>query len=197
MTNNFLFDLVAPLYDRVIGFDTTSQLIPLLNLTGTERLLDAGGGTGRITEIIAPYAGETWIGDLSMPMLRQAQSKHMASLANTSTTALPFASGSFERILVVDALHHFPEQQQTLIELWRILKPGGRMVIEEPNIHKFGVKLVALGEKLALMGSHFHTPEKIAGMVKGFPDAFVTLEISSLNAAWIIADKQPEIMMVN
>jgi demethylmenaquinone methyltransferase/2-methoxy-6-polyprenyl-1,4-benzoquinol methylase len=197
MTNNFLFDILAPLYDRVIGFDTTSQLIPLLNLDGTQRLLDAGGGTGRITEVIAPYAGETWIGDLSMPMLRQAQSKNMAVLTNTSTTALPFKSSSFERILVVDALHHFPEQQQTLVELWRILKPGGRLVIEEPNIHKFGVKLVALAEKLALMGSHFHTPEQIARMVGKFSDALVTLEMSSLNAAWIIADKQTEVMMVN
>lgn len=197
MTNNFLFDLVAPLYDRVIGFDTTSQLIPLLNLHGIESLLDAGGGTGRITEMIAPHAGETWIGDLSMPMLRQAQSKNMAALVNTSTTALPFHDASFDRILVVDALHHFPEQQQTLMELWRILKPGGRIVIEEPNIHKFGVKLVALAEKLALMGSHFHTPEAIAQMVGYFSNAQVTLEVSDSNAAWIIADKQPDAMVVN
>ena len=189
MTNNFLFDLVAPLYDHVIGFDTSSQLIPLLNLHGTERLLDAGGGTGRITQLVASHAGETWIADLSMPMLRKAREKSIAELANTSTTALPFANETFDRILIVDALHHFPDQSGTLAELWRVLKPGGRLVIEEPNIHKFGVKLVALGEKLALMGSHFHSPEEIVTIVSGLPLAQVMLEIGKTHPAWIIADK--------
>ena len=190
MTNNILFDWLAPLYDRVLGFDTTSQLIPLLDLHGTELLLDAGGGTGRITETISAYAGETWIADLSMPMLKQAQSKHIARLTNTSTTSLPFANHTFDRILVVDALHHFPDQQRAVIEFWRVLKPGGRLVIEEPNIHQFGVKLVALGEKLALMGSHFHTPELIAMMFEPFHNANTRVKIGEHHAAWIIADKQ-------
>ncbi|MEE4195660.1 MAG: class I SAM-dependent methyltransferase [Anaerolineae bacterium] len=190
MTNNFLFDLVAPLYDHVIGFDTTSALIPLLDLHGTERLLDAGGGTGRITQVIAPHTRETLIADLSLPMLKQAREKRFAALTNTSTVALPFANSTFDRILVVDALHHFPDQSGTLTELWRVLKPGGRIVIEEPNIHKFGVKLVALGEKVALMGSHFNTPETIAEMLTVLPLAKVIVEIGKAHAAWIIADKQ-------
>lgn len=189
MTNNFLFDLVAPLYDHVIGFDTTSQLIPLLKLSGNERLLDAGGGTGRITQVIAPHAGETWIADLSIPMLHQAREKNVAKLVNTSTTSLPYAADTFDRILVVDALHHFPDQPGTVKELWRVLKPNGRLVIEEPNIHKFGVKLVALGEKLALMGSHFNTPETIAGMLRGFSNAQVQVEYGDSHPAWIVADK--------
>ena len=190
MTNNFLFDLVAPLYDHVIGFDTSEQLLPLLKLNGTQRLLDAGGGTGRLTQRIAPHTAESWIADLSMPMLRKAQEKSIAELANTSTTALPFANETFDRILIVDALHHFPDQTGTLAELWRVLKPGGRLVIEEPNIHKFGVKMVALGEKLALMGSHFHSPEEIAHMMNRLPLAQVMLEIGKTHPAWIIADKR-------
>ena len=189
MTNNFLFDLLAPLYDRVIGFDTTQDLIPLLNLQGTERLLDAGGGTGRIAQRIAPHVQETWIADLSIPMLRQAREKQTANLVNTSTTALPYADNTFDRILVVDALHHFPDQPGTIQELWRILTPGGRVVIEEPNIHKFGVKLMAIGEKMALMGSHVNSPEAIADMFAQFSNASVQVRIGKTHPAWIVAEK--------
>jgi len=41
------------------------------------------------------------------------------------------------------------------------VKPGGRIIIEEPDIRNFRVKLLALGEKLALMRSHFLSPQQI------------------------------------
>ncbi len=56
---------------------------------------------------------------------------------------------------MVNALHHVCNQQETVNELWRTLQPGGRIVIEEPDVRTFAVKLFALGEKLALMRSHF------------------------------------------
>ncbi|OQY37129.1 MAG: hypothetical protein B6243_01300, partial [Anaerolineaceae bacterium 4572_5.2] len=64
----------------------------------------------------------------------------------------PFPDNSFDRALVVDALHHFHNQEQAIAELVRVLKKGGRLVIEEPDIHRFAIKLVALAEKAALMG---------------------------------------------
>ena len=51
-----------------------------------------------------------------------------------------------------------------------VLKPGGSIVIEEPDIRKFTVKLIALAEKITLMRSHFLSPDKIAGLFK-FPEA--------------------------
>ena len=62
---------------------------------------------------------------------------------------------------MVDALHHVLDQQQTGNELWRVLTPGGRLVIVEPDIHKFSVKMLALGEKMLLMRSHFLSGEEI------------------------------------
>ena len=45
--------------------------------------------------------------------------------------------------------------------MFRVLRTGGVLVIEEPDIRTFGVKLIALAEKLLLMRSHFLAPDKI------------------------------------
>lgn len=189
MTNNVLFNLVAPIYDHVINFNSAAQLAELLMLDGNQTLLDLGGGTGRVSAALAPHAAHTFIADLSMPMLRQAHSKAIAHLINTSSNHLPFADDRFDAIVVVDALHHFSHQQQVIAELVRILKPGGRLVIEEPNIHQFGVKLVALAEKIALMGSHFHTPEQIHAMLTPFRNISASIVHSDNHAVWVFAEK--------
>ena len=62
------------------------------------------------------------------------------------------------------------------------------MVIEEPDIRHFAVKLVALAEKLLLMRSHFLTIEQIKNMVLDH-NVTVSIEHDERFAAWIIVDK--------
>ena len=46
----------------------------------------------------------------------------------------PFRSNEFDRIAIVDFLEHIPNDEQFITELYRILKPGGLLVINVPNI---------------------------------------------------------------
>ncbi len=66
---------------------------------------------------------------------------------------------------MMDALHHMSFQKQAIGELWRVLKPGGRIVIIEPDIRRFVVKLIAIGEKIILMESHFRICGKNHGPI--------------------------------
>lgn len=156
------FGLLAPFYDRVLKPPAHSRLEELLELPVAGRMLDAAGGTGRISARLAALTGGVVIADESSGMLMAARGKNCCLLAQSHTERLPFDDGSFERIIMVDALHHVIDQPGTLRELWRVLAPGGRIVIEDMNLHTVAVKLVAAAEKLALMRSHFLYPEEIA-----------------------------------
>jgi len=157
------FSVIAGLYDRAAEFTVREPLLGLLSLSSANLLLDAGGGTGRAAATLRPLVREAVVVDLSYGMLRRAAQKRLLAV-RAPVESLPFRSGTFDRILILDALHHVLDQHQTANELWRMLALGGRLVIVEPDIRLLPIKLIALAEKLLLMRSHFLTGEKIAAL---------------------------------
>ena len=160
------FDILAPLYDLLIRPPDVSTLIAAARLPASGRLLDAGGGTGRITQQLDHLIDQVVVVDSSLKMLQQARDKAGLSVTWARAERMPFPTFSFTRIIAVDAYHHFAHQQASLVELWRLLSPGGWLVIEEPDIRNFNVKLIALGEKLTLFRSHFVHAEHIAAQLE-------------------------------
>lgn len=179
------FDFIAPVFSRV-GYSSVADMIRHADLPTSGRVLDAGGGTGRVASAIREQAGEVFIADPSLGMLHQADRTQLR-LACSNSESLPFPNSSFERVIMVDALHHVIDQRHTAREMYRVLKPGGRIVIEEPDIRTFGVKLVALGEKVLLMRSHFLSPEKIVELFS-FDSAKASIHATE-GDAWVVIEK--------
>ena len=181
------FDLLAPIYEKVIPPAATESMLRELDPKPECRLLDAGGGTGRVSGFLQEHVGSIVLSDISMGMLKESASKDDLQPTCALTESMPFAADFFDCVLLVDALHHVNDQAQTARELWRIVKPGGRIVIQEPDIRRFAVKLIAVAEKLALMRSHFLAPQKIADLFP-FDGADVDVHVEEFNA-WVVVKK--------
>lgn len=160
------FDLLAPIYDRLRGPPDPALWRALLKLPTQGRLLDAGGGTGRVAAALRNQAAQTVVCDLSWGMLRKTHGKGRLLAVQADVARLPFPADHFQRIVVVDALHHFPRQQEAVAELARVLAPGGRLVIEDFDIARLPIKALALVERLLLMGSDFSPVEEILAMIE-------------------------------
>jgi demethylmenaquinone methyltransferase/2-methoxy-6-polyprenyl-1,4-benzoquinol methylase len=178
------FDVIAPIFART-SYSSFDMMRRLAALPTKGRLLDVGGGTGRVASGLRADVDEIVIADVSLGMLRQSASLPGLQAVLGYSEALPFPDASFERIIMVDALHHVISHAESAREMTRVLKPGGRIVIQEPDIKTFGVKLIALAEKLLLMRSHILPADSIAAL---FPNARTNMILED-SSAWVVVEK--------
>lgn len=175
------FDWLAPIYDRVFGAMTHEALFAHLDAHAGQLILDIGGGTGRVAEHLHRLDARVLVVDPSSGMLNLARAKGLPAVRSLAER-LPFSSASIDRIYVVDAFHHFARQPEAARELLRVLRGGGRLVIEEPDLRRWPVKFVALAEKLALMQSHFYSPPDLARLFTAAGAELLTIAPDRLSA---------------
>ncbi len=100
------------------------------------RILDMGGGAAWVSELLAKIGYTPVTLDLSTALLRVGRDRfRRENLAPRFTaadmTALPFAPGTFDAVVIVDALHHVPEVAAVFREVFRVLVEGGQFLIAE------------------------------------------------------------------
>lgn len=104
------------------------------------RLLDAGCGTGIYFESLGPHARHIDAVDGSPEMIGVARSfcaqkglTHIHPAVGTME-ALPYPDEAFDVVTELDVLHHLEQSRRGIDEVYRVLKPGGRFLVFEPNI---------------------------------------------------------------
>ncbi len=101
------------------------------------RILDCGCGDGLYLKIIRELCKDSVVGfDLNLDSLKLAQrftDKGSVPLASGNICRLPFRDGSFIKIFSTEVLEHIPDDLCALREIYRVLKPGGIVILTVPN----------------------------------------------------------------
>jgi len=92
----------------------------------------------RIMQWAADQGAHIYGIDLSEPIVREAQAAFGARTlfpAVSDVRRLPFADASFDAVYSMGTIEHFAESEAAVVELARVLKPGGRLILGVPNRH--------------------------------------------------------------
>jgi ubiquinone/menaquinone biosynthesis C-methylase UbiE len=138
----------------------------LLDIHPTDKVLEVGFGPGLAIQKAATIAVQGWVAgvDFSETMVQLARKRNAPAIAVGrvdlqcgSLTALPYAADTFDKAFAVNVMYYLPEPLASLKELWRVMKPGGRialfLVAKEDLAKRFiartGVLTLYSGEEVA------------------------------------------------
>lgn len=118
-------------YFRALHSHVERELASALG-EGNATVLDAGCGTGGLIRRLAPRRPNwRWTGADIEP-IACALAKERATtgkICEASVTALPFAAESFDAVVSADVLYHVDDDAAALRQFFRVLRPGGVVVI--------------------------------------------------------------------
>ena len=134
-----MFDQVAKGYDRTnallsMGNDALWRIatVRAVGPKAGELILDLAAGTGTSSAAIAKSGATVTAVDFSAGMIEVGRRKHPnIDFVQADATSLPFNDGQFDVVTISFGLRNIQEPKKALAEMFRVLKPGGRLVICE------------------------------------------------------------------
>lgn len=141
---------------RLVFYGQFALVGDALHLQPKQRVLDLGCGAGLFLAWLERRRELRLHGlDLSIASVRLARDRTSSvALIAGDAQELPYANGSFDRVVCNGAIHHLPDVHAALRELHRVVVPGGRIVVYEPTSTKFANRVRAI----ALRGDRYESP---------------------------------------
>ena len=163
------FTFAAPFYNVLLsavhkrqGKELLKELSPLQG----KKVLDLGGGTGKLATQMSSAGADVWLLDASPQMLRQASPVLPGERVILGEAAdLPFDHNFFDIITLVDTLHHIRKQKDTLLECYSALLPGGSLYLLEFHPKYLSIRVLAALERISGEPAQFLTPENLTGLL--------------------------------
>ncbi len=121
-----------PSYVWRFGQDRRLDLIDRHAPLSGKRVLDVGCGLGMYVRKFRAFTTAAFGVDIDLEKLAQG-AQELPNLAQSVAEALPFPDDSFDVILLHEVIEHVLNDRQTVVDAYRCLKPGGRVVIFAPN----------------------------------------------------------------
>jgi ubiquinone/menaquinone biosynthesis C-methylase UbiE len=121
-----------------IGAPLAQDLIEVAELRHGEHVLDVACGTGVVTRLAAERVGDGAVAgvDVNPGMLgiaRKVAADTPIEWHEASAETLPLRDASFDLVLCQMGLQFIPDRSRALREMWRVLRPGGRLALNVPG----------------------------------------------------------------
>ena len=134
-----MFDDVARHYDRTNNVLSAGNavlwraaMVRAVAPVAGERILDVAAGTGTSSAALARSGARVVAVDFSHGMVEEGRRKHKKiEFIEADATKLPFGDNEFDAVSISFGLRNINDPKAALSEMYRVLKPGGRLVICE------------------------------------------------------------------
>jgi len=150
---------------------------------GPSLVVDIGCGDGLATSVArAASPGHCFVGiDWSADALRQAKARGLSLVrAGVEGPGLPLASSVADVVIMSELIEHLVDTDAALDEAWRVLKPGGSLLLSTPNLAAwYNRGLLALGvqpvfSEVSLRGVFGRPGSQVAGHLHMFTKRALT-----------------------
>ncbi|WP_462413671.1 class I SAM-dependent methyltransferase [Neobacillus sp. Marseille-QA0830] len=111
-----------------------NMMIEWLKPSNHWAVIDIATGGGHVSKTLSPFVHQVFATDLTPQMLSTARKHLSPSCQNVSyivadAESLPFLENSFDAAVCRIAAHHFPNPQNFVAEVARVLKPEGKFLL--------------------------------------------------------------------
>jgi 2-polyprenyl-3-methyl-5-hydroxy-6-metoxy-1,4-benzoquinol methylase len=103
---------------------------------GPRRILDFGCGNGRLLSMLREHGSPAWELegiDFSEEAVAQCRAKGFRATA-TAAGDFEAGDGGFDAVIMMQILEHLDDPRRTLVRVASLLRPGGTLVVETPNV---------------------------------------------------------------
>ena len=143
---------IALFKKSVLKQNKFKRIEALVGETQREHCLDIGADNGVISYLLRQKGGSWKSADLDPIAVSSIQNLVGTNVFQIDGSRTPFDENEFDKVVIVDFLEHIPNDQGFIDEIFRILKPGGELVISVPHVkntllRKFKLALGQTDEK--------------------------------------------------
>jgi SAM-dependent methyltransferase len=110
------------------------QITEFLGETDRLQCLDIGSDNGVISYLLRGRGGAWKSADLADEALRSIRELVKDGVFQIDGRQTPFSDDEFDRVVIVDFLEHVHTDREFIEELYRIIKPGGELIINVPHV---------------------------------------------------------------